>query len=77
MKKILAPTDFSGNANKALNYAFELAALSKGEVMILHASQVHDSNIALPIKMEYVPYVGNGEEVKRQLRMWYGIIVKK
>jgi len=67
MKKILVPTDFSGNANKALDYAIELAALSKAEVMILYASQVNDSSIAFPINMEYVPYVGNGEEVNRKL----------
>ena len=36
MKKILVPTDFSPNAEKALDYAIQLARRSGGEINIVH-----------------------------------------
>lgn len=36
MKKILVPTDFSPNADKALNYAVQIARKSGGEVILIH-----------------------------------------
>jgi len=37
MKKILVPTDFSPNAEKALNYAVQLAKKTDGEIFLVHA----------------------------------------
>ena len=36
MKKILVPTDFSPNAEKALNYAVQIAKRTRGEINIVH-----------------------------------------
>src|SRR5687768_8790645 len=44
MKKILVPTDFSSCADKALNYALEIAKKSEAEIMLLHASELLTSN---------------------------------
>ena len=43
MKKILVPTDFSPNANKALYYAVEIAKAAKAEILLVHVSDLVDS----------------------------------
>lgn len=45
MKTILVPTDFSLNANKALNYAAELAKLAKSKIIILHVTDLTHASI--------------------------------
>ena len=40
MKTILVPTDFSPNANKALNYAAEIAITSRANIIILHVTDL-------------------------------------
>ncbi|MBL7748888.1 MAG: universal stress protein, partial [Chitinophagaceae bacterium] len=37
MKKIIVPTDFSPNADKALDYAVQIAIQSGGEIILVHA----------------------------------------
>ena len=37
MKKILVPTDFSSNANKALDFAIHIAKQAKAEIVLVHA----------------------------------------
>ena len=37
MKKILVPTDFSASANKALNFAVQIARQAKAEIYLIHA----------------------------------------
>ena len=37
MKKILVPTDFSPNAEKALNYAVQIAKKTNGELLLIHS----------------------------------------
>lgn len=37
MKKIVVPTDFSPNADKALNFAVQIAKLAKAEIVLVHA----------------------------------------
>jgi len=37
MKKIIVPTDFSPNADKALHYAVQLAIQTGGEIILVHA----------------------------------------
>ena len=45
MKTILVPTDFSLNANKALNYAAELAKLAGASIIILHVTDLTHASI--------------------------------
>src|SRR5688572_28123824 len=40
MKNILVPTDFSANANNALDYAIELAKMDDADLIIFHAYQL-------------------------------------
>jgi nucleotide-binding universal stress UspA family protein len=42
MKKILVPTDFSATAEKALNYAIQLAKRSKAQIVLLHVAELLD-----------------------------------
>lgn len=44
MKKILVPTDFSPNADKALNYAVQIARRAGGELILIHG--VENYNVA-------------------------------
>ena len=51
MKKILIPTDFSPVADNALNYAIEIAAMFKSELLLYHVYTFHrkvDYNWDLP-----------------------------
>ena len=41
MKRILVPTDFSPNADKALTYAIQIAKQVKGEIFIIHAAETY------------------------------------
>lgn len=41
MKKILVPTDFSPTANKALDFAIQVARKSGGEVVVIHATDTN------------------------------------
>ncbi|MCW5927674.1 MAG: universal stress protein [Chitinophagaceae bacterium] len=45
MKKILVPTDFSLNANKALDYAVQLCKHFEAELYIIHAVELPDTSI--------------------------------
>lgn len=41
--KILVPTDFSKNAQRAIDYAVEMAGKSDAEIILLHAHQIIDT----------------------------------
>ena len=41
MKTILVPTDFSANADNALNYAIELAKIENAKLILLHAFETN------------------------------------
>ena len=43
MKKILVPTDFSSNANKALDFAVQIARQAKAEIILIHACDLIDT----------------------------------
>jgi len=58
MKKILAPTDFSDNAGNAINYAAQIAKLSKAELILFHAYQV-------PAIPSDVPFVMPIDEIEK------------
>ena len=48
LKKILVPTDFSPNSEKALNYALRLARLAQGRLLLLHVFEVPEFSGLLP-----------------------------
>jgi len=54
MKKILVPTDFSGNAENALGYAIHLANHFEAEIEILHAYDAIATTGSLKSIIEYV-----------------------
>ena len=43
MKKIVVPTDFSPNADKALNFAVQIAKHAKAEIYLIHACDMIDT----------------------------------
>ncbi len=43
MKKILVPTDFSLNANKALDFAVQIARQAKAQINLIHACDLIDT----------------------------------
>ena len=45
MKTILVPTDFSPNANKALDYAAELAKLGNAEIILLYVTGLSHASL--------------------------------
>jgi nucleotide-binding universal stress UspA family protein len=55
MKKILVPTDFSPNADKALNFAVQLAKKAKAVIVIVHACDLLELTFRdhLALKQEY------------------------
>jgi nucleotide-binding universal stress UspA family protein len=48
LKKILVPTDFSPNSEKALNYALRLAQIGQGRLLLLHVFEVPEFSALLP-----------------------------
>ena len=43
MKTILVPTDFSPNANKALDFAIEIASISRASIMLIYVNDLLDT----------------------------------
>lgn len=58
MKTILVPTDFSDNANNAINYAVEIAQLSKSKLILFHAFHI-------PTVPSDVPFVMPLDEIEK------------
>lgn len=52
MKSILVPTDFSKNADNALNYAIELAKKENAKIILLHA--FHVTYVYPDVPMQYL-----------------------
>ncbi|SDF56655.1 Universal stress protein family protein [Dyadobacter soli] len=51
MRKILVPTDFSENAEKALSFAIRIADKTKAQLLVLFVYHTYINDIALP---EYI-----------------------
>lgn len=49
MKTILVPTDFSDNARNAVNYAVEIAKLTKAKLILFHAFHIPITNSDIPV----------------------------
>ena len=55
MRTILVPTDFSANADKALNYAVEVAKKAKAKIVLMHACDLFETpfNDRLSLKKKF------------------------
>jgi nucleotide-binding universal stress UspA family protein len=55
MKKIMVPTDFTANANKAVDFAVAVAKEAKAEVLIIHVCDLVDTTFKdhLAVKKEH------------------------
>jgi universal stress protein A len=53
LKKILVPTDFSENSNKALRYAARLAQLNNSRLILFHAFELPELVRSLPHDFSY------------------------
>jgi universal stress protein A len=53
LKKILVPTDFSENSNKALRYAARLAQLNNSSLILFHAFELPELVRSLPHDFSY------------------------
>ena len=47
MNRILVPTDFSQNSQKALQYAIQIAKAGGGEITVLHVAELSDSHFSI------------------------------
>jgi nucleotide-binding universal stress UspA family protein len=76
-KRILVPTDFSPNAEKALNYAVQLAKKSEGEIYLIHSveSGMTDTEAAnAPDKLDILTKsIRETEKVKSTNKIYTGI----
>lgn len=52
MKTILIPTDFSANANKALDFAVQIAKPASAKIIIIHACDLLDITFKDQVKIE-------------------------
>lgn len=65
MKKILVPCDFSRNAEQAFELAVEIATLSKGEVLVLHAIEFVSTYETAFVAQPYVFNAAAMEELEK------------
>src|SRR6478735_12126212 len=63
---LLVPTDFSENANYALNYAIEIAKKTGAGIVIIHAYHINyiNTDIPMPYMAEEVEVQGKAAEKK-------------
>src|SRR5690606_9105952 len=62
MKRILVPTDFSLNANKALDYALHIAAAAKASIVLVH---ILERTQNLDVEKLMLPYNAHSESIKQ------------
>lgn len=79
MKVFFVPTDFSANAEKALNYAVQLAKLAKGEIVLYHAvppDQLGDSVREAKLTMqEIATKIYEAEAIRTTVRAEEGLTI--
>lgn len=59
MKKILVPTDFSANANKALDFAVQIARKAKAKIILVHACDL--------LELTFKDHMGLKKEYNRKI----------
>ncbi len=91
MKTILVPTDFSNISKNAINYAVELAKLTKSKIILFHAfyvpivttdvmvippmEEIEESNLSVLKKIEKAIYKKHGKKVIVECKCKYGFPV--
>jgi nucleotide-binding universal stress UspA family protein len=70
MKKILVPTDFSPNADKALDFAVQIAKKAKAKIILIHACDLLEMSFKdnLLLKKEYNKKITREAREKLSLR---------
>lgn len=79
MKKILVPTDFSINANKALDFAVEIAKKAKAEIIIIHtcgAEEVSFEDEANQNLLLIKKSIEDAEELTVKVRLYRSTVVE-
>ncbi len=69
MKTILVPTDFSPNANKALNFAAEIASCANAAIILVNVSTLVDTPFREKTFLEKKHDLPMDEAVKKELDM--------
>ena len=69
MKKILVPTDFSPNANKALKYAAEIAKAAKSTILIVNVCDAVDSPFTDKTIVEQKHHLPLAEATQKELEL--------
>ncbi|MBK6537402.1 MAG: universal stress protein [Ignavibacteria bacterium] len=69
MKNILFPTDFSQNAENALNYAIEIARKVRGNLILFHAYSVQLIDPNMPAEIYLSAYQEEEKSAKESLEI--------
>jgi nucleotide-binding universal stress UspA family protein len=91
MKTILVPTDFSSISKNAINYAIELAKLTKSKIILFHAyyvpivttdvmvvppmEEIEESNMSILKKIEKTIHKKYGKKIEIECKCKYGFPV--
>jgi len=76
MKNILFPTDFSPNANNALNFAVEIARKVNGNLILFHAYSVQLIDPNMPAEIYLSAYQEEEKTAKENLEKLSGRIIE-
>ena len=74
MKRILVPTDFSPNAEKALNFAVQIAKKAGAEIFLIHATESSNEPEALAAAKERLVLTVNSISETEQVKITSGVI---
>lgn len=74
MKRILVPTDFSPNAEKALNFAVQIAKKAGSGLFLLHATESYNEKDALTTAREKLSLISNSIRDTEKIDITTGII---
>ncbi len=74
MKRILVPTDFSANAEKALNYAVQIAKISKAELFLVHAAEAYQVDEDITTSKEKLSLITKSISESEQINCTAGIV---
>ncbi len=76
MKTIIVPTDFSGNAEAALNYTLEFAKKENALLIVLHAYQVNYPSAETPYSLIEEIKSDAQKKAARELKDWCSKFIK-
>lgn len=74
MKRILVPTDFSPNAEKALNFAVQIAKKSGAGLFLIHATETSNVQQAIEAAKDKLALISKSIRETEQLEITTGIV---